>query len=427
MYVYKLNDIKLITRFAINNKYCSFYRDKYQKAGFKYKYINNYNEFSKLQLLTKEEIIAVPPLERLFMPEEKVGCWFRTSGTTSGKPLLIPASYHIGEHLELLESLLIKNNVKKLMVLTPPGFLTMKLFDAPKSLKINSHSVLIVGDIRDMDLTSKLITELKIDGLQTTPSALYYLIPYLKDACDLSKIKFIRLLGEYTSEVRYDFFKSYFKGAYFDFDYGSNEARGNVGIRCDYLNMNYAPRYYHPKKDFMYEIIDTESNVIPDGGVGELVLTTLFKTPFPLLRYKTGDAFKITKVACKCGRDTIIESFGRMGYDSVRIGGITLHRHLFEELMAELMGRNFDVDYEVHIFEVIYENRLVPKLNIKIATSNKINTKVLAKKIESKLQVGSRTYISSLVEQGIFAPISIEKVDSFERSYKKIKFISHLK
>jgi phenylacetate-CoA ligase len=52
------------------------------------------------------------------------------------------------------------------------------------------------------------------------------------------------------------------------------------------------------------EIIDEDDNVVPDGEMGELVLTTLQTRGMPLLRYCTGDiTFKITK-PCVCGRNS---------------------------------------------------------------------------------------------------------------------------
>lgn len=52
------------------------------------------------------------------------------------------------------------------------------------------------------------------------------------------------------------------------------------------------------------EIIDDDGNVVCDGDVGELVLTSLQTRGMPLLRYRTGDmTFKISK-PCLCGRSS---------------------------------------------------------------------------------------------------------------------------
>lgn len=54
---------------------------------------------------------------------------------------------------------------------------------------------------------------------------------------------------------------------------------------------------------FFAEIIDPQSGApVPDGTPGELVLTSLFREAFPLLRYRTGDEACILPGPCACGR-----------------------------------------------------------------------------------------------------------------------------
>ncbi|MPZ23066.1 MAG: AMP-binding protein [Dehalococcoidia bacterium] len=60
----------------------------------------------------------------------------------------------------------------------------------------------------------------------------------------------------------------------------------------------------HVAEDHFYpEIIDPESGEpLPEGSQGELVLTTLTKEAFPVLRYRTGDVTALKSEACPCGR-----------------------------------------------------------------------------------------------------------------------------
>ena len=54
---------------------------------------------------------------------------------------------------------------------------------------------------------------------------------------------------------------------------------------------------------FLPEIINPETDeVLPEGEVGELVITTLTKEAFPLIRYRTGDITSIWREPCVCGR-----------------------------------------------------------------------------------------------------------------------------
>jgi phenylacetate-CoA ligase len=54
---------------------------------------------------------------------------------------------------------------------------------------------------------------------------------------------------------------------------------------------------------FLWEIIDPETGAtLPEGSEGELVLTTLDKEAFPILRYRTHDLTSVTTAPCACGR-----------------------------------------------------------------------------------------------------------------------------
>ncbi len=54
---------------------------------------------------------------------------------------------------------------------------------------------------------------------------------------------------------------------------------------------------------FLMEIVDPQTDqVLPDGQVGELVITTLTKQAFPMIRYRTHDLTAIIPQRCACGR-----------------------------------------------------------------------------------------------------------------------------
>ena len=81
--------------------------------------------------------------------------------------------------------------------------------------------------------------------------------------------------------------------------YGLTEIYGpGIGISCDYRNG------IHMWDDYLYfEIIDPKTGeTVPDGTVGELVITTLRKEGAPLIRYRTHDLTRIIPGECPCGR-----------------------------------------------------------------------------------------------------------------------------
>ncbi|MDA8233764.1 MAG: phenylacetate--CoA ligase [Clostridia bacterium] len=81
--------------------------------------------------------------------------------------------------------------------------------------------------------------------------------------------------------------------------YGLTELMGpGVGLECPYHDG------LHICEDhFLMETIDPESGeVLPPGSEGELVLTSLTKEAFPLLRFRTRDRTRINQEPCTCGR-----------------------------------------------------------------------------------------------------------------------------
>ena len=54
---------------------------------------------------------------------------------------------------------------------------------------------------------------------------------------------------------------------------------------------------------YLVEIINPETGEpVPDGEIGELVLTTLDREMMPLIRYRTRDLTRILPGECPCGR-----------------------------------------------------------------------------------------------------------------------------
>jgi phenylacetate-CoA ligase len=81
--------------------------------------------------------------------------------------------------------------------------------------------------------------------------------------------------------------------------YGLSEILGpGVGIECA------RQAGLHIFEDhFLMEIVDPQTDqVLPDGQVGELVITTLTKQAFPMIRYRTHDLTSIIPEPCACGR-----------------------------------------------------------------------------------------------------------------------------
>lgn len=127
--------------------------------------------------------------------------------------------------------------------------------------------------------------------------------------------------------------------------YGLTEVYGpGIGISCDHeCGM-------HVWDDYCYfEIVDPKTGeVLPDGEIGELVITTLRKQGAPLIRYRTHDLSRIIPGECPCGSpfpriDTLI---GRTD-DMVKVKGVNIFPAQIEEIIKFTDGASSE--YQVMI------------------------------------------------------------------------------
>ena len=116
--------------------------------------------------------------------------------------------------------------------------------------------------------------------------------------------------------------------------YGLTEIYGpGIGISCGQgFGM-------HVWEDYLYfEVIDpvTLRNV-PDGQVGELVITTLRKEGAPLIRYRTHDLTRIIPGQCPCGnRFHRIDTITGRTDDMLKVKGVNMFPAQFEEVLSKV-------------------------------------------------------------------------------------------
>ena len=91
---------------------------------------------------------------------------------------------------------------------------------------------------------------------------------------------------------------------------------------------------------FIAEIVDPETDRLLEAGeVGELVITTVTKEAFPLIRFRTGDVCSLHYEPCQCGR-----TLGRMSRvlgrtdQVIIVKGINIIPSRVGDILQELQG-----------------------------------------------------------------------------------------
>jgi len=118
--------------------------------------------------------------------------------------------------------------------------------------------------------------------------------------------------------------------------YGLTEIIGpGVASECPYR------KGLHINEDhFLPEVIDSETGqVLPYGQEGELVITTLTKEAFPVIRFRTRDITVLDPEPCECGR-TLVRMKRVTGRtdDMLIIRGVNVFPSQIEDVLVKIEG-----------------------------------------------------------------------------------------
>jgi phenylacetate-CoA ligase len=147
-------------------------------------------------------------------------------------------------------------------------------------------------------------------------------------------------------------------------NYGLSEVMGpGVAGECAERNG------LHIQEDhFLVEVVDPETlEPLPDGKTGELVITSLTKEAFPVIRFRTRDLTSLIHEPCACGR-TLVRMNKVMGRtdDMIKIRGVTVFPSQIESVLFEIEGS------EPHYQIILERKAAVDVLTVLVEVSESI-------------------------------------------------------
>jgi phenylacetate-CoA ligase len=182
-------------------------------------------------------------------------------------------------------------------------------------------------------------------------------------------------------------------------NYGLSEVMG-PGVSGECLEQN----GLHINEDhFLVEVINPETlEPVQDGEIGELVITTLTKEAFPVIRYRTRDLTRIIPGECACGRTfrRIEKIMGRTD-DMLIIKGVNVFPSQIESVLFDVEGTEphyqiileredntdnmtvlVEADESIFFDEVKKQNSLITLIKKRLATELgiSVNVKLVEKK-----------------------------------------------
>ena len=167
---------------------------------------------------------------------------------------------------------------------------------------------------------------------------------------------------------------------------------------------------------FIPEIIDPDTgNVLPPGTEGELVITTLTKEAFPLIRYRTRDITSLDYTPCACGRTLVrMKRLSRRSDDMLIIRGVNVYPSQIEE--AVFSAAQGEAPYQI----VVERIGAMDSMEVIIEVTDKIFSLEMQKQ---------RSFLESVKKQintitGIHASVKLVETNSIPRQEGKITRVS---
>lgn len=381
----------------------SFYGKKLEQAGISG--ISSREEFEKLPFSEKDDLREAYPLGLMTAPEEKIVRIHSSSGTT-GIPVIIPyTAKDVEDWAEMFARcyrLAGITNMDRIQVTPGYGLWTAGIGFQNGAEKLGAMVIPMGPGNTEKQL--QMMQDMQSTVLCSTSSYALLLAEEiekrgLKDKIHLKK----GVIGsERWGEAMRQRISEELGIELYDI-YGLTEIYGpGIALSC---KENQGMHYWD---DYLYiEIIDPVTlKPVPDGEMGEVVITTLVKEGAPLIRYRTHDLSRIIPGECACGckYPRIDMIMGRTD-DMMKIKGVNVFPSQIEEILNEFPETSSE--YQIRISHLDGKDTM----RIYVETNGSVDFLGLAQRIAARVK--SKIGFTPLVK--------VVEIGLLPRSEKKTK------
>ena len=171
--------------------------------------------------------------------------------------------------------------------------------------------------------------------------------------------------------------------------------------------------HHHPEL-IITEILDDDGNEVPNGALGELVITTLGIEAMPLLRFKTGDLVRKHSETCGCGRNTY-----RLGpvegrkQQMIKYKGTTLYPPAMHDAVAHFK------EVKLHLIEITSNEIGTDEICIRLFSTDRSEefSSKLKDYFRAKLRVTPQITFEeeTVLQKTIFDPLSRKPITFIDK------------
>lgn len=379
----------------------NFYGKKLKEAGVTS--LKSAEDFEKLPFSEKNDLRGAYPLGLMTAPEEEIVRIHSSSGTT-GTPVIIPYTAKDVDDWAIQFKRCYEmagiTPMDRIQVTPGYGLWTAGIGFQNGAEKLGAMVIPMGPGNTDKQL--RMMMDMKSTVLCSTSSYALLLAEEIEKRGIKDKIHLKKgVIGsERWSDKMRERISTELGIELYDI-YGLTEIYGpGIGISC---KENCGMHYWD---DYIYiEIIDPATGKnLPDGEIGEIVITTLVKEGAPLIRYRTHDLSRIIPGDCPCGSkfpriDTIM---GRTD-DMMKIKGVNVFPSQIEEVLGTFP--EISSEYQIRISHLDGKDTM----RIYVETTGSVDFNDLGRRISEKVKsrIGF-TPIVKVVEIGLL-PRSTKK------------------
>ena len=281
----------------------AFYQRCFKAIGFSPEVdLTDLRDLERLPFTTSKDISASYPYQMFAVPLREVVRIHSSSGTMTNPQVVGYTRQDLSVWSHLVARILTAAGVSHddvIQITFAYGLMTGGLGIHYGAERIGAS--VLPTSVGRTDRQIKIMQDYRTTVLVSTPSYTLVIAERMEqlgvDRKTLS-LKYCICAGEpWTAENRREIEERLFVKA--TDNYGVSEVMG-PGVAGECLEQ----QGMHLQEDhFLMEIIDPRTGqVLPTGELGELVITTLSKEAFPVIRYRTGDLCRIIPEPCSCGR-----------------------------------------------------------------------------------------------------------------------------
>lgn len=398
--------LKALLKRVVENS--PFYQKKFREANVDIEDIRSLDDLKLLPFTNKEELRDAYPLGLQSVPDSEVVRIHSSSGTT-GKPIIIP---YTRKDVDVWAEMMMRcymlaglTNQDRIQI--TPGY---GLWTAGIGFQLGAErlgAMAIPTGPGNTEKQLELFVDLKSTALASTSSYALLLAEEIEKRGLKSQIQLRKgIIGsERWSEKMRSRIENELGIETFDI-YGLTEIYGpGIGLDCSlHEGMHYWSDY------LLFEVIDPiTGEKLPDGTLGELVITTLTKEGAPLIRYRTRDLTRIIPGLCKCGCPfpRIDRILGRSD-DRIKFKAVNIYPGQIEDLVQRIPG--VSSEYQILLTRKDGRDRMIFRVEIESSEDP-----VKKAKTEKALGKAFKDFI------GVTVDVVGVKIGELPRSMKKTK------